>query len=224
MIPMGFDPEAFAGVRAAPCAKFVVTHFGTFYGSRSPGPFLTAVGECLRADGRLARDLEVQFLGTFDPPLRALTERLIRTYNLERIVRLSGPVAYTIGLERLVSSSVLLLVTDRGPWGRNLVPSKLFEYLAAGRPVLGLAPEGAVAGHLRAAKAGIVVEPDDIPAIQRAIMALYEEWRRGAPHLPDHEVVRTFRWRELAGRLAAVLEGARTARPPHGARLGVPQH
>jgi glycosyltransferase involved in cell wall biosynthesis len=209
VIPMGFDPDVFADVAVDPTPAFSVSHFGTFYGTRSPGPFLTALGECLR-DGELpARDVDVVLLGRLDPASRALAEQLIAQYDLQHVVRLSPPLPYRAGVERLVSSSVLLLVTGPGPWGQNLIPSKLFEYLAAGRPLLALAPDGAAARLVREAHAGVVVDPDDVPAIRRALVALYRQWRDGRPEfLPDRAFVGSFAWRSLARRLGDVLDGA----------------
>lgn len=207
VIPMGFDPEVFAEVHRVPRKKFTMTHFGNFYGPRSPGPFLTALSQCIRDDAELAQHLEVLFLGNFDPPLRALTEDIITRGGLTEIVHLNGAVPYGVGLQHVVSSDVLLLVTDPGGCGQHLIPSKLYEYLATGRVILALAPEGAVADLMRATGAGVLVLPDDIRGIRKAIASLYRRWKEGRLDSGARpESVRQFTWRALTGEFAATLQ------------------
>lgn len=208
VIPMGYHAEPFEQTRAIAWTKFTVTHFGGFWGSRSPGPFLTALGHWVRNDPTVAGSIQVFLLGNFDEAALRLTEDLIRRYRLEDIVSLKGFAAYQQGLEHVVSSHLLLLVADSGGCGKYLIPSKLYEYLAAGRPILALLPEGAAASVMREARAGLIVSPDDVAGIQQALATLYERWRDG--HLAfdvDRRVVQRFEWGALTREFVRVLEG-----------------
>ena len=72
----------------------------------------------------------------------------------------------------LASSDVLLVPLDKEKSGMS-VPSKLYNFLAAGRPVLGLAPpDSEVAALIRGTRCGDVVPPDDIPGIGEAVLRL----------------------------------------------------
>lgn len=72
----------------------------------------------------------------------------------------------------LASSDVLLVPLDREK-SQMSVPSKLYNFLAAGRPVLGLAPEGSeVAALIRDTDCGAVAPPDDVAAIRDAVLRL----------------------------------------------------
>ncbi len=211
VIPMGFDPDVFKEIQAVPQSKFTITHFGNFYSHRSPAPFLTALSLGVREHPGLARDVKVLFFGNFDAKMLALTEELLNRHKLAGIVRLEGTVPQKIGIQHLMSSDVLLLVTDAGGSGRNLIPSKLFEYLATGRPILALAPDGAPADIVRMARAGLIVEPDKVQAIRDAILELYRRWSEGRLAFPvDRELVRRFAWKELTAQFASVLEGVVT--------------
>jgi glycosyltransferase involved in cell wall biosynthesis len=68
------------------------------------------------------------------------------------------------------------------------VPSgKLYEYLAARRPILAsVPPQGAAAELVRDAGAGVVVPPEDGEAIRAALTELIEHWQRGG--LADNEL------------------------------------
>lgn len=210
VIPMGFDPEMFVEIQRVSRAKFTLTHCGNFYGPRSPGPLLTALSQWFREDPDVAQHVDVRLLGGFDPPLRALTEEMIMRNGLGEVVHLEGTVPYGVGLQHMVSSDVLLLVTDPGGCGQNLIPSKLYEYLAAGRVILALAPEGGVARVIRATGAGVLVPPDDIGGIREAIASLYTRWKEGRLDTPirPEESVRQFTWRALTGQFTATLQEA----------------
>lgn len=209
VIPMGFEPENFKRLQLPRRSKFTLTHFGNFYGPRSPGPLLEALGRLVKSHPGMASSVEVLFFGTFDNASMALTMELLERHDLAGIVRVEGTVPYQIGLERVASSDVLLLVTDTGWFGRNLIPGKLFEYLAVGRPILALAPDGQAAQILREAKTGVIVAPDDVGAIADAILALHRRWKEGRLECPaDHDVIRKFAWPALTGRLVGTLEAA----------------
>ncbi len=74
--------------------------------------------------------------------------------------------------ELLASSDVLLVPLDKEK-SQMSVPSKLYNFLAAGRPILGLAPaDSEVAALIRGNRCGEVVPPDDVPAIGETVLKL----------------------------------------------------
>ena len=61
-----------------------------------------------------------------------------------------------------------------------MLSGKVFEYLAAERPILAVVPpDGAAAELIRETGAGVVVAPDDIDGIERELRALRDRWRAG---------------------------------------------
>ncbi|WP_428340885.1 glycosyltransferase family 4 protein [Mycobacterium sp.] len=74
--------------------------------------------------------------------------------------------------DMLASADVLLVVLESNA-SRYSVPSKVLNYLCAGRPVLALLPaDNAVAHMVEAAEAGIVVAPGDADAASVALNSL----------------------------------------------------
>jgi glycosyltransferase involved in cell wall biosynthesis len=113
-----------------------------------------------------------------------------------------GPRRESLRLQR-DSEALLLLIPEAGGRGRGVLSGKVFEYLAAERPVLAVVPEdGAAAGLLRDTGAGLVAGPEDVPAIRAAILDLHSRWREGSldgtPLSPE--------WREKLSRAARVEE------------------
>jgi glycosyltransferase involved in cell wall biosynthesis len=67
------------------------------------------------------------------------------------------------------SEALLLLIPDSGGRGRAVLSAKVFEYLAAERPILAAVPTDGAADLLRETGAGTVVAPDDVEGLRSAI-------------------------------------------------------
>ena len=193
-IPNGCDFDDFAGLAYTPSDRFRVTHAGSFFGKRDPRPFLQA----LAASG--LEDITVRFLGDFRPADREFMERLGLADRVELIEHV--PRRESLRLQRN-SEALLLLIPDAGGRGRGVLSGKVFEYLAAERPVLAVVPpDGAAAQLVRDTGVGLVAGPDDVDAIRDALLELHGRWRNGglaARPLTDE-------WRDKLSRAARVEE------------------
>ena len=75
----------------------------------------------------------------------------------------------------------LLLLPEAGGRGAAVPSGKIYEYLAAERPILAAVPtEGVAADLVRRADAGVVVAPDDVAGLKKAIGELRARWEQGA--------------------------------------------
>jgi glycosyltransferase involved in cell wall biosynthesis len=193
-IANGCDFDDFAGIEYARTDRFRLTHAGSFFGKRDPKPFLRALAE----SG--LEDVTVRFLGDFRPGDREFMESLGLADRVELIDHV--PRRESLRLQR-DSDALLLLIPDAGGRGRGVLSGKVFEYLAAERPVLAIVPEdGAAAQLIRDTGAGVVAGPEDVPAIRDALVALHAQWREGkldgTPLSPE--------WRDKLSRASRVEE------------------
>jgi glycosyltransferase involved in cell wall biosynthesis len=193
-ISNGCDFDDFAGFDYTRGDRFRLTHAGSFFGKRDPKPFLQAL-----ADSGL-EDVTVRFVGDFRPGDREFMESLGVADRVELIEYV--PRRESLRLQR-DSDALLLLIPEAGGRGRGVLSGKVFEYLAAERPVLAVVPEdGAAAQLVRDTGAGVVAGPDDVPAIRDALLALHAQWRDGrldgTPLSPE--------WRDKLSRAARVEE------------------
>ena len=78
------------------------------------------------------------------------------------------------------ADALLLLIPRAGGLGLSVLSGKIFEYLAAERPVLALVPpEGIAADLLRSTGFARVADPDDVGAIRRGLEELVRDWQAG---------------------------------------------
>jgi glycosyltransferase involved in cell wall biosynthesis len=167
-IANGSDFDDFDGLAYhAGSERFRITHTGSFFGKRDPRPFLTALA---RVDGVVAR-----FVGDFRSADREWSAKILD--RMELIPYATHRRALELQRD---SEALLLLIPDAGGRGRGVLSGKVFEYLAAQRPILAVVPpDGAAAELLRATGAGVVVAPDDVDGIERELAALRDRWRAG---------------------------------------------
>ena len=169
-IANGSDFDDFAGMEHHPSPRFRITHTGSFFGRRDPRPFITAL-----ADSGL--DLVARFVGDFRPADRDWAGGLGLGDRLELIPYV--PRRQSLELQR-DSEALLLLIPEADGRGHGVLSGKVFEYLAAERPILAaVPPDGAAAELIRETSAGVVTPPDDPAAIRAALEGLHSRWRAG---------------------------------------------
>ncbi len=171
VIPNGADYDDFEGLGYTPADRFRITHTGSFFGKRNPRPFLAA----LKASG--LQDVTARFVGE----LLERDREWVEEQGLEDRVELLpfGSRRRSLAYQR-DSEALLLLLPEAGERGAPVIPGKIFEYLAAERPILAaIPPSGATANLIREAGAGVVVAPDDEKAIREALEGLHARWRAG---------------------------------------------
>jgi glycosyltransferase involved in cell wall biosynthesis len=195
----GADFDDFAGLQYHRSNRFRITHTGSFFGKRDPRPFLTAVDES-------GLDVRARFVGDFRRSDREWAEGLGLGDRLELYPYV--PRRESLALQR-DSEALLLLIPEAGGRGRGVLSGKVFEYLAAERPILAaVPPDGAAAELIRETGAGVVAAADDVPALQAALADLHARWAAGAldgtPLTPDD--------RERLGRGARIEELAELLR------------
>ncbi len=173
VIHNGVDVEMFEGCknsdefRAAhlPGGKFVVGYVGNI-------GLAQGLGTLLDAAAALA-DRPVTFLLTGEGTDKERLQTLARIRELANVKFLDG-----VPRERvptiLASCDALLLALRRDPLFEITIPSKLYEYMAAGKPII-CSVGGEAASLVATAQCGLSVAPSDGAALAAAIRKLHED-------------------------------------------------
>jgi glycosyltransferase involved in cell wall biosynthesis len=170
VISNGCDFDDFAGLEYVPAKRFRITHTGSFFGKRDPRP-------CLEAFKQADLDAVARFVGDFRSTDREWAEALGLGNRLELVPY--APRGESLRMQR-DSEALLLLVPDAGGRGKGVLSGKVYEYIAAGRPILAVVPpDGAAAALVRETGAGVVVAPDDVEGIRAALVDLQARFADG---------------------------------------------
>jgi len=183
---------------------FTISHIGKVYASRNPTAFWDALA-ALRDEDAIPR-LRVRLIGTVDPSVLAAVDERGLTPFVERIPF----VPHVQALQAMVGSSLLLLVIEPFQQARGMITSKLYEYLASGRPVLGVGPtDGDAAALLARHDAGRMVDWSDARSAKKEVKAHYTEWMEGRVRVgADWGDVQIHSREVQAERMAGYLEEA----------------
>lgn len=206
LIPNAWDPADEPGPEAARDAEGVLDperisllytgRFGSY--GRDPAPFAAALRRLGSDRPDLAGRLEVAIAGPLTTPERELLGSDFGPTRMSLLGSLQRP--HTLALQR--RAGALLLIAQ--PTRSQLLNFKVFEYLAAERPILALAA-GTEAGRiLGEAGVGPIVAADDPDAITSALIELLG----GGLRPPEREAAERFRYPATAEAMAGVVEAA----------------
>jgi glycosyltransferase involved in cell wall biosynthesis len=205
VIANGWDPEAAPPVDdLEPPAvldpeRVSLVYTGRFgsYG-RDPRPLVEALGRLAREDPAGAARLELVIAGPLTAPERSLASADVSPARI--VLAGSLPREQALALQR--RADALLVIAHKT---RSQLPNyKLFEYLAAGRPVLSLSA-GTEAGRIaEEVGAGTAVPADDPEAIAAALRRLVA----GELEPPPEMALAPYSYPGLAERMAEAVETA----------------
>ena len=163
----GYDEEDYKNSILNQSQDIVFTYTGGFYGERTPKYFLQALAE-LENTRQLPDNVKFQFVGNLSEHINRL---FLNTEILKHII-LTPQVSHMKSIRCLLESTYLMLFIAKRD-SEIVVPAKLFEYLAARKPILAMIPKHGEAAHIiEKYSAGLMCEPDDVQKIKDNIIEM----------------------------------------------------
>lgn len=180
---------------------FSLTHVGSLYASRNP----TGLWRALRRLGErnAIPNLRLRLVGTVDPNVKDA----LRRHGLSERTKFISYVPHEEAVRYMRRAGLLLLSIEDFPASAGMLTGKIYEYLASGRPILGLGdPDGDAAALLRQTGGGELFPRTDVEGLASCIRRHYDAWAEGAPcsGAPPGRI-RPYRRRAQTGALAEVL-------------------
>lgn len=202
VIRNGVDPEDLPAEATPPRnTRFRLSYVGALYGERDAAPVFAALRALIDRGAVDPAKLEIRLVGH---------QALPPSLDLDRIpITQVGYVDHAAAIGEMTSADTLLFYAPAHNRGSS---GKIFEYLAAARPVLCVAGADNFAFELvDELNAGPRAEPHDQAGIEAAIEGLYRRWEDGELRVSADvraEVFRRFSRPALAQQLASVLADA----------------
>ncbi len=202
LITNGFDEDDFTGVNKGLAEgrenKFRAVHTGIFAADGNPLALWDVLAELCK-DEEFRNRLEIRLAGKVD---EAIVEA-IRSRGLGDNLTLIGYVSHERAVAEQQCADLLLLPLRQEPEYRSVLPGKIFEYLAARRPVLGIGqPDGIAAKVLEDSGAGVMRDWDDVSGIRETAQAVFE----GRLICNGNADLEKYTRRALTGQLAELLD------------------
>lgn len=174
ILPQGFDPADFEGVKPLKSPKFNIVYTGTFVGKRTPQPLLTALSTIRRSHPQIFNDIQVIFAGTH----RKQDIDIVRQARLDQTVEFKGYLPHRESIALLIGADLLWLVIDPCE-GNTVATSKLYEYLGAKKPILANVPEdGAAAKLIKETSSGTIIPNTEPDSMAVKIVEYYDLYKK----------------------------------------------
>ncbi len=174
VITNGYDPEDlkcmsrkedFAGTLSE--HRFNVLYMGTVFPLTSLRYFLDGV-----ASARAKKDLNIVIAGRITPE----EEKVLNSHGDLMIKRL-GYMPHAQAIQLAYHADALLLTLSPLEGAERVIPAKMFEYMALGRNVIAILPEGTAAAILKGLSGCVILDPSDKMSIGQAYQSLFDKWR-----------------------------------------------
>ena len=208
-IENGFDEEDFAGIANAVSVSegserpYVLLHSGTVYPlERDPLPMLDALAR-LQSRGAISpRRVRVVLRATGHDEyiLSEIAER-----GLQDIVSIAPALSYRQALEEMCGVDGLLLMQAANC--NNQIPAKVYEYLRAGKPILGLVDaKGDTAALLKSQGIETLYSLDSVDEIEQGLVDFLSVMDRGEGAGVSKEALESCTRYRRSGELAALFD------------------
>ena len=181
--------------------KFVVGYIGTH-------GMAHALDKVLDAADKLQANDEIRFLFTGGGAERANLEAQARQRKLTNVVMMPRQPKEMMPAVWSLCDISLISLRDT-PLFTKVIPSKIFESMGMGLPMIITCPEGEATGIIRDTRSGMVLPPEDPDALAECVDGLYgDRVRQGELARASAAAAARFDRRHQAGLMLASLQAA----------------
>lgn len=198
----GFDEKDFTNKDVELDQKFSIVHIGSMNKDRNPHNLWEVLGQlCSEVDG-FHKDLEIKMVGPTDIAIKnALIENNLNE-NLNKI----DYVPHSEVVNYLLGAQLLLLPINDTPNSMGVIPGKLFEYLAARRPIICIGPlKGDSCRIVNETEAGYTFSFNNKSDLKTTLISLYNEFTETGKVECSSNSIEKFSRRNLTVQMAELL-------------------
>lgn len=181
--------------------KFSISHIGSLLSGRNPEVLWKVLGELIITEKGFADDFVLNLAGVISETVLQSIGQHIPKENLTVL----GYVSHqdTLLLQKI--SQVLLLIEINSEETKCIIPGKLFEYMAAKRPILAIGPqEWDAAKIIEKTNTGQVFLYSDEENLKNHLLTLYRQFNLGILQVEPKGIEKYSR-KALTGELADIL-------------------
>ena len=154
-------------------SQFSIAHIGSLLTNRNPEILWEVLSELKDENKVFSKNLLIKLVG-------AVSEDVLESlafFGLTENYKTFGYVSHQEAIQVQHDAQVLLLVEMNRPETKSIIPGKLFEYVAANRPILAIGPEGSdVEGIIKETNTGMYFKYTDKEKLKQQLQLYYEAY------------------------------------------------
>ncbi|SDL86025.1 glycosyltransferase family 4 protein [Kriegella aquimaris] len=181
--------------------SFTIAHVGSLLTGRNPENLWRALSQLASENAVFRNELQLDFLGVVSQDVMESLNR----YELMPYVKLKGYVSHAQAVRRQQGAQVLLLVEIDSEETAGIIPGKIFEYMAAKRPILAIGPKNwEVRNLINETQTGEVFDYKSTTQLKNVLLDWFKAYKKGALTVNSKNIEKYSR-KELTRKLAQNL-------------------
>jgi len=154
-------------------AQFSIVHIGSLLTNRNPELLWEILSELKDENKVFSKNLLIKLVGVVSEDVL----KSLAVFGLTENYKILGYVSHQEAIQIQHDAQVLLLVEMDSPETKSIIPGKLFEYVAANRPILAIGPEGSdVEGIIKETNTGVYFKYTDKKKLKQQLQLYYEAY------------------------------------------------
>ncbi len=200
VIPNGYDSADFEGISVSKShykEKFTISYVGNMSENYPMQSFLRVINELkVNSIGNIMFDLTGS--------LNSSVDHYFKSNNIQESFLFNGYLPHLKAVEKLMFSNVLLLVIPKVKDNKGILTGKLFEYLAAQKPILCIGPvDGDASKIINECNSGKTFDYDDENGIKEYLIEVYKTPKSYA--FNNDEKIKKYSRKELSKTLVSLI-------------------
>ncbi|HEY0046675.1 MAG TPA: glycosyltransferase family 4 protein [Flavobacterium sp.] len=180
---------------------FTIAHIGSLLSKRNPKILWKVLHEICEVNSAFKSDFRLKLIGAVSTDVLDSIKAEGLTDNIENL----GYVSHSEAVQQQLKSQVLLLIEIDSEETKGIIPGKIFEYIAAHRPILAIGPKDAdFADIISETSSGTFVTYDQSEKLKLAILTMYDSYRSGNLEFKSKNIEKYSR-RNLTQQLAELI-------------------
>lgn len=181
--------------------EFSIAHIGSLLSERNPEILWKVLAALIQENEEIKNDLKLIFAGAVSDEVKKQLVEL----KLDSNVQFLGYIPHSKALSLQRSSQVLLLLEMDRPETKAIIPGKLFEYLAAKRPIVAIGPEGSdMEKIIEETESGTFFNSSQKDELKALITSLYKAYKQGELRIHSRNIEK-FSRRNLTQQMADLI-------------------
>lgn len=200
VVTNGYD--VFGPVETSLDIKFSISHIGSLLSERNPEILWDVLKEISKEDSHFKNCLQLKFAGVISEEVK----NSLQEYGLLENALFLGYISHSEALKLQLQSQLLLLIEINSVDTRAIIPGKLFEYLAAKRPVIALGPEKSdIKSIIEETHSGFFFDYSEKKSMKHQILKCFEDYKISKLSISSKGIEKYSR-KVLTSKMASILQ------------------
>ncbi len=182
-------------------SQFTLVHIGSLLSNRNPEILWRVLSEIKNENVDFSENLLIKLVGAVSEDVL----KSIEDFGLATNFKAYGYISHQEAIQQQHNSQVLLLIEMDTPETKAIIPGKLFEYMAANRPILALGPKGSdIYEILKETNSGTYFNYTDKESLKIQIQEYYQDYSK-TQLIVSSKNIEQFSRRELTKKMSDLI-------------------